>query len=174
VHFTPAVYSTMNSNQFTGTGSQTDFILTQAVDEDKSFVFIQGVYQEKSTYSISGTTLTFSVAPQNGYTIEVITIGEISVTASSKYNVSVISSNTTANSNTVYVFTASLELTLPAATIGDSIKISNRSGTSTCTLVPNGANKIMGSNTTMTLDTANASFEIVFSGSAEGWVIIGQ
>jgi hypothetical protein len=79
VHFTPATYSTLNSNQFTGTGSQTDFTLTQAVEEDKSFVFIQGIYQEKSTYSISGTTLTFTTAPQSGYTVEVITVGEVSI-----------------------------------------------------------------------------------------------
>jgi len=79
VHFTPAVYSTLNSNQFTGTGSQTDFTLTQAVEEDKSFVFIQGIYQEKSTYSISDTTLTFTTAPQSGYTVEVITVGEVSM-----------------------------------------------------------------------------------------------
>ena len=75
VHFVPATYSSLNSNQFTGTGSQTNFTLTQAVDIDKSFVFIQGVYQEKSTYSISGTTLTFTTAPQNGYSVEVITVG---------------------------------------------------------------------------------------------------
>jgi len=79
VHFTPAVYSTLNSNQFTGTGLQTDFTLTQAVEEDKSFVFIQGIYQEKSTYSISGTTLIFTTAPQSGYTVEVITVGEVSM-----------------------------------------------------------------------------------------------
>ena len=79
VHFTAAEYSTLDSNQFTGTGSQTDFTLTQEVDIDKSFVFIQGVYQEKSTYSISGTTLTFTTAPLSGYTIEVITVGAVSV-----------------------------------------------------------------------------------------------
>jgi len=79
VHFTPAVYSTLNSNQFTGTGSQTDFTLTQSVDVDTSFVFVQGVYQEKDTYSISGTTLTFDTAPLSGYSIEVITVGKISV-----------------------------------------------------------------------------------------------
>lgn len=79
VHFTAAEYSTLNSNQFTGTGSQTDFTLTQGVDVDKSFVFIQGVYQEKSTYSISGTTLTFTTAPFSGYTIEVITVGSVAI-----------------------------------------------------------------------------------------------
>jgi len=79
VHFTALDYSTIASNQFTGTGSQTDFTLTQTVDEDKAFVFIQGVYQEKSTYSISGTTLSFTTAPLSGYTIEVITISAISL-----------------------------------------------------------------------------------------------
>ena len=32
----------------------------------------------------------------------------------------------------------------------------------------------MGSATTMTLDTAAASFELIFTGTAQGWVIIGQ
>ena len=74
----------------------------------------------------------------------------------------------------LYVFTASAALTLPAGTVGDSIKISNRSATTTCTVVPNGTDKIMGSNTTMTLDDENASFELIYSGTAQGWVIIGQ
>ena len=85
VHFTALDYSTIASNQFTGTGSQTDFTLTQEVDVDKAFVFIQGVYQEKSTYSISGTTLTFTTAPLSGYTIEVITIGGVSVFSDTLY-----------------------------------------------------------------------------------------
>ena len=36
------------------------------------------MYQEKDTYSISGTTLTFTTVPLSGYSIEVITIGPIS------------------------------------------------------------------------------------------------
>ena len=79
VHFTAATYSTLNSNQFTGTGSQTNFTLTQGVTIENSFVFIQGVYQEKDTYSISGTTLTFTTAPLSGYSIEVITVGSVSI-----------------------------------------------------------------------------------------------
>ena len=84
VHFDAAEYTSLASNQFTGTGSQTAFTLTQSnVDEDSSFVFIQGVYQEKSTYSISGSTLTFTTAPLNGYTIEVITAGVVANVTSS-------------------------------------------------------------------------------------------
>jgi len=86
VHFTAATYSTLNSNQFTGTGSLRDFDLTQAVDVDTSFVFIQGVYQEKDQYSISGTTLTFVTAPLSGYSIEVVTVGTVANVTSSPVN----------------------------------------------------------------------------------------
>lgn len=52
---------------FSGDGSDTTFTLS--VDpgtENNTFVFIDGVYQAKSEYSISGTTLTFSTAPASG------------------------------------------------------------------------------------------------------------
>ena len=250
VHFTPATYSTLNSNQFTGTGSQTDFTLTQAVDVDTSFVFVQGVYQEKDTYSISGTTLTFTTAPISGYSIEVITVGSVSIfndtlyldnfngtgsqvdytlstspanenaidvyinglyqqkntfslsgstltfstappngstievkstgglnnvaaNITRNYSVAVISSDTTAVSDTLYVLTANLTLTLPASpSNGNSVKVSNRSGVATCVIARNGS-KIMGSAADLTLDKLNAGFEMIYSGAAEGWILIG-
>lgn len=176
VHFKELSLSDMSNDTFTGNGSATAFTLgAEVTDENNTWVFINGVYQDKSTYSISGNTLTFSTAPQNGYGIEVMKLGKVTLAdVNTDYAVSVIGSNTTAVKNTLYVFTASLALTLPAGAVGNSIKISNRSGAETCTLVPNGSNKIMGSNATLTLDNANASFEIIFSGTAQGWVIIGQ
>ena len=80
VHIKAVAASTLNQNNFTGDGSTTAFTLSQTVtDETNTFVFIQGVYQEKSVYSISGTTLTFTTAPQNGYTVEVMAFGTITV-----------------------------------------------------------------------------------------------
>ena len=175
VHFTALDYSTIASNQFTGTGSQTNFTLTQEVDINKAFVFIQGVYQEKSTYSISGTTLTFTTAPLNGYTIEVITLGAVSIAGNidARYNVSVISTNTTAVANTLYVLTANLTLTLPSVpSNGDSIKVSNRSGVATCVIARNGEN-IMGAASDLTIDKLNSGFELIYAGSTQGWVLIG-
>jgi hypothetical protein len=52
---------------FSGDNSDTTFELSQAPGtENNTFVFISGVYQQKSEYSISGTTLTFSAAPPTG------------------------------------------------------------------------------------------------------------
>jgi hypothetical protein len=58
---------------FTGTGSQTVFTLSAAsFGEDYTFVYINGVYQNKNTYTVSGTTLTFSEAPPLNSNIEVM------------------------------------------------------------------------------------------------------
>lgn len=58
---------------FTGDGTTTAFTLSAApYNENTTFVYINGVYQQKNTYSVSGTTLTFSEAPPNTSTIEVM------------------------------------------------------------------------------------------------------
>ena len=59
-------------NNFTGTGSQTNFTLTVAPsDENNTQVYINGVYQQKNTFSLNGAELIFSTAPPITSTIEV-------------------------------------------------------------------------------------------------------
>jgi hypothetical protein len=58
---------------FIGTGSQTVFTLSSAsLGENLTFVYINGVYQQKNTYTVAGTTLTFSQAPPFTSSIEVM------------------------------------------------------------------------------------------------------
>jgi hypothetical protein len=59
---------TQSVDRFNGTGSQTAFTLSSAPanGENNTMVFVSGVYQQKNTYSLSGTTLTFSAAPPSG------------------------------------------------------------------------------------------------------------
>ena len=58
---------------FTGTGSRTIFTLSSAsLGENFTFVYINGVYQQKNTYDVSSTTLTFSQAPPITSTIDVM------------------------------------------------------------------------------------------------------
>ena len=60
-------------DNFTGTGSQTTFTLTaSSLGENYTFVYINGVYQNKNTYSVTGTALTFSTAPPLTSLIEVM------------------------------------------------------------------------------------------------------
>ena len=86
VHVKALALSGFNKNNFVGTGSQTAFTLNTTVNEENmTFVFLEGIYQDKSTYSISGTTLTFATAPQSGYNIEVMVLGAISASTNALY-----------------------------------------------------------------------------------------
>ena len=65
----------------TGDGSDTTLALsTSPINENATFVTIDGVLQHKDTYSISGNTLTFSEAPPNGSKVESITLTATSST----------------------------------------------------------------------------------------------
>ena len=58
---------------FTGTGTQTIFILaTSPISENSTQIYINGVYQNKDTYSVVNTTITFSQAPPANSKIEVM------------------------------------------------------------------------------------------------------
>ena len=56
---------------FTGDGTTVNFGLGNATNENTTNVYINGVYQQKNTYSLSGSNLVFSAAPPTTSTIEV-------------------------------------------------------------------------------------------------------
>ena len=63
----------LTPQNFTGDGATVAFTLSAAPNsENSTFVYVNGVYQQKNTYSVSGTTLTFSQAPPTTSTIEVM------------------------------------------------------------------------------------------------------
>ena len=65
----------------TGDGSDTTLTLSVApASENQTIVNIDGVTQHKATYSVSGTTLTFSSPPPSGSAVECITLTNMSVT----------------------------------------------------------------------------------------------
>lgn len=187
-------YSNMESDVHTATANQTTFTLTNGSPSVKkqTLVYINGVYQNKSTYSLTNGDVVLTTGADAGDEVEIVSLeglvtsggsavtsvngqtGDVTVETSKKYDVDVISADTTAEAFHVYVFTATLTLTLPASPeVGEWIKISNLSGVDTCVLGRNN-NKIMGDAEDLTLDTASASFELIYSGTAQGWVIVGQ
>lgn len=59
-------------NNFTGDNVTVAFTLSASpANENATNVYVSGVYQQKNTYTVSGTTLTFSEAPPTTSTIEV-------------------------------------------------------------------------------------------------------
>jgi hypothetical protein len=84
--------ATVTVDVFSGNGSTTAFTLATApASENFTFVYVSGVYQAKSTYSVSSTTLTFSSAPASGTNnIEVITYsGELLASSTNFSNITV-------------------------------------------------------------------------------------
>ena len=70
----------LNIQTFSGNGSATSFTMNMnPINENNTIVHIDGVYQQKTSYSTSGTTLSFSAAPANGTTIEVATFTQTAI-----------------------------------------------------------------------------------------------
>ena len=62
-------------NTMTGDGSDTTLALsTTPTNENATILTLDGVVQHKTTYSVSGSTLTFSTAPASGVAVECIVI----------------------------------------------------------------------------------------------------
>jgi len=62
----------LNVYDFTGNGVILEFTLPETAIENNLFIYIDGVYQSKSGYNVSGTTVTFSSAPPNNSAIEMV------------------------------------------------------------------------------------------------------
>jgi hypothetical protein len=73
--FDPAAASaSVVKNDFTGNGVQVAFVLSASPSTILATnIFINGVYQEKDSYTLAGNTITFSIAPPLSSSIEVMT-----------------------------------------------------------------------------------------------------
>ena len=180
VHLKAVNTTSINQNSFTGDGTTTAFTLSQSIDdENKTFVFLQGVYQEKSTYSISGTTLTFSTAPQNGYTIEVmafnsITIGNQTVGATDWQSTIQTSNFTAAAGKGYFVDTSSnaVTVTLPTGSNGDEIHFTDYAstfGSNEIIFAQASGQKILGDTDNYKCVTANATVRLIYQNNTKGW-----
>ena len=160
------------TDTFSGTGSQTAFTMTVAPANTSSIIVaITGVLQDPSTYSVSGTTLTFSAAPPSGtsnISVRYLGIPASGVTTTAYRTVT----NTTATAgqtsftipsytvgyvdvyrNGVYLpttdYTATTGTTVVltnAATVGDTITTISFYVSSVLNAIPNVANSVARSN----------------------------
>jgi len=77
-----AVNGSATRYPFTGDGTTIDFVLGETPSTEESIcAFVSGAYQETSTYTLSGATVTFSEAPPENVTVEVIVLRAPSVSA---------------------------------------------------------------------------------------------
>ena len=100
----PGAPTSITRQQFSGTGSQVVYTLASDPGAlgNSCEVFVGGVYQQRDTYTISGTTLTFSAAPVAGTdNIEVVNFLTSSIGATDSSLVTYVPAGTGATQRTV-------------------------------------------------------------------------
>ena len=136
----------------TGDGSDTTLALGTSPDsENQTFVTIDGVVQHKDTYSISGSTLTFSAAPPNGTSVEAVIFNNVSIA-------------------TFQDADGDTKIQLEESTDDDTIRM-DIAGTEVLTLT-NSAMTLKGTTPTITIGDGGAEdTKIVFDGNAQDYYI---
>jgi len=94
---------TTTIDTFTGNGSQTQFTLsTVPGSENSTFVFLNGVYQEKGTYSVVGANVILTGTATANDTIEVTTVaGSVMNVSVSAYSTRIYQGNGSTNTFTI-------------------------------------------------------------------------
>ena len=98
----------LNHDQFTfSAGNSPAFTLSIApIHENNTQVFIDGVYQQKDSYAVSGTTLTLDASPDHGATVEVMTFTQTDVNTLPASFVSGLTEVTAASTDHMMIFDA--------------------------------------------------------------------
>jgi len=161
-----AVTTSSTRQTYTAAALQTTFAITYNVGSID--VYRNGAKQVNGTdfTATNGTSVVFSSGLPAGDIVDMVAYGAVGGGTS----LQVISTNTAAVSGCLYVMTASLTLTLPASpAVGDTVRISNLSGTTTCVIGRNG-NKIQNVAEDLTIDSLNAAITLTYASASLGWV----
>ena len=152
--------SNLNIDSMTGDGSDVTLTLSIApVTINNTIVTIDGVYQAKANYSISGTTLTFSTAPPAGTAVEVMTFTQTDI------NVPVDGTVTSAK--------LSGALTTPSnLTIGGTLSLPNANATNEISFTGTEFTNVLSATTSgFQLGTTGAGYLAFMTNNAEAFRI---
>jgi hypothetical protein len=172
-----SVIGSVKLDSFTGDSSDTTFDLANTIaGENNTQVFIDGVYQSKSNYSTSGTTITFSTAPPNGSAIEVVHIVPDSAGGGGiDWDSTVQTGNFTATAGAGYFVdttSAAITVTLPSSpTAGDEVSIVDYAGTAdTNNIKITSSDNINGSSNDAIIDYERGGISLVYVDATQGWI----
>jgi len=167
--------TTLSVDTYTGDGSWTMKTLSSTpLNINYTLVAIGGVFQPRSSYSLTGAVITFSDPPPNGAIVE-ITIINGGTAGSAGYVYQGINSSTTAIAGVRYLIdtTANVTLTLPSsASLGDEVGVidaTGNAGTKNIIVARNGG-KIEGASADLTVSTNRSAFTLVYYNSTQGWI----
>ena len=151
------------SDSITGSASSADYASASESANTANYASTAGMADNATKLATARTINGVAFDGSANITIETGAVGN---------TVSVIGINTNAVTNTIYVMTGSLVLTLPSnPASGNIVYFSNRSNTKTITIARNGQ-LIMGLTQDMVIDSLTGLGSLVFADATRGWVLL--
>ena len=177
IHFTVIDANIFLQSHTTANNSTTSFSAGGVIaNENDTQVYIDGVYQSKSNYSVSGSNVVLSTAPATGAIVEIVNIkASASTSGSITWETSIKTANFTAAAGKGYfVNTTSGEITvnLPAGSAGDEIHFTDYASnfdTNKIIFSANGSQKILNSTDDHKCITENATVRLIYQDDIKGW-----
>ena len=177
IHFTVIDANIFLQSHTTANNSTTSFSAGGVIaNENDTQVYIDGVYQSKSNYSVSGSNVVLSTAPATGAVVEIVNIKASAATSGSiTWQTAIKTANFTATAGEGYfVNTTSGDVTvsLPAGSAGDEIHFTDYASTFDTNEIifdANGSQKILGQTDNHKCVTENATVRLIYQDDTKGW-----
>ena len=146
-------------------------------NENNTQVYIDGVYQNKGSYTVSGGNVDFGTgnAPANGTIVEIIHIIPRGAGGITWQSTAKTAAFTAVAGEGYFVDTSSsaITVTLPSSpSTGDTVALVDYAGNaSTNNITITSSNDIMDSSLDKVISYDNGAVELVYSGSTKGWLV---
>ena len=179
IHFIVVNANIFLQTHTTANNSTTSFNAGGTISsENDTQVYIDGVYQSKSNYSVSGSNVVLSTAPATGAVVEIVNIRATAGdndSGSVEWQSAIKTSNfTAAASKGYFVNTTSgaVTVSLPAGSVGDEIHFTDYASTFDSNAIifsANGSEKIQGSTDNKKCSVENATIRLIYQDATKGW-----
>ena len=179
IHFIVVNANIFLQTHTTANNSTTSFNAGGTISsENDTQVYIDGVYQSKSNYSVSGSNVVLSTAPATGAVVEIVNIRATAGdndSGSVEWQTAIKTSNFTAEASKGYFVnttSGAITVSLPAGSSGDEIHFTDYASTFDTNKIifnANGSEKIQGRSTPAKNSTENAIIRLIYQDATKGW-----
>ena len=179
IHFIVVNANIFLQTHTTANNSTTSFNAGGTISsENDTQVYIDGVYQSKSNYSVSGSNVVLSTAPATGAVVEIVNIRATAGdndSGSVEWQTAIKTSNFTAEASKGYFVnttSGTVTVSLPAGSVGDEIHFTDYASTFDSNAIifsANGSEKIQGSTDNKICSAENATVRLIYQDATKGW-----
>lgn len=177
IHFTVIDANIFLQSHTTANNSTTSFSAGGVIaNENDTQVYIDGVYQSKSNYSVSGSNVVLSTAPATGAVVEIVNIkASVATSGSVTWETAIKTADfTSASGKGYFVNTTSgaVTVTLPSGSAGDEIHFTDYASTFDTNKIAfsqASGQKIQGRTTSAKNQTENAVVRLIYQDDTKGW-----